>query len=238
VILQVEASLVRLLSTLNGADQVIAKGADLPDFDLHAPMMSLPRAFRTTLQSVPDEVPYLRAEPSRIAAWAERLGPRTRPRVGLVWSGGLAPDRCELARRNMPLQLLAPLARTDAEFVSLQKGEAAEAELAALVGGGWDGPAILNPVADLQDFADTAALVENLDLVITVDTSVAHLAGALGKPVWILNRFDNCWRWMRDRPDSPWYPTARLFRQKTFGDWGPVAQEVAAALALFRPAKP
>ena len=121
------------------------------------------------------------------------------------------------------------------DLVSLQKGEPAESELAEVIALGWNGPAILDPVADLHDFSDTAALIENLDLVITVDTSTAHLAGALGKPVWILNRLDTDWRWMRDRADSPWYPTARLFRQKTFGDWALVVQEVAEALRTFTP---
>jgi len=237
VILQVEPPLVRLLSTLKGADHVVAKGADLPDFDLHAPLMSLPHAFRTSLQTVPAEAPYLHPEPAKIASWARRLGPRTRPRVGLVWAGGFQAERQDLQnvyrRRDAPLRMLAPLAQAQVDFVSLQKGEPAERELADLVAAGWDGPAMLNPAADLRDFSDTAALIENLDLVITVDTSTAHLAGALGKPVWILNRFDSCWRWMKERIDSPWYPTARLFRQKTFGDWTPVVQDVAEALRTF-----
>jgi tetratricopeptide (TPR) repeat protein len=234
VILQVEAPLVRLLSTLRGADQVLAKGSSPPPFDLHASIMSLPVAFRTTLQTIPAEVPYLRAEPDKVASWARRLGPKTRPRVGLVWSSGFAPDRHDLLRRDVPLEMLAPFAQSGVEFVSLQKGERAESELAELVAAGWDGPAMVNPVADLHDFSDTAALVENLDLVITVCTATAHLAGALGKPVWILNRYDNCWRWLRNRSDSPWYPTARLFRQHAFGDWSAAVQDVAAALRLFR----
>jgi tetratricopeptide (TPR) repeat protein len=233
VILQVEAPLVSLLSTLSGADRVLAKGEVLPEFDLHASIMSLPGAFRTTLQTVPAETPYLRADPGKTAAWATRLGPRTRPRVGLVWSGGVRPERPDLVRRNMPLSLLAPLAAAPVDFVSLQKGAQAEGELARLRAARWNGPAMFEAAADLKDFSDTAALMQNLDLVITVDTSTAHLAGALGKPVWILNRFDNCWRWMRERADSPWYPTARLFRQKAFGDWAPVVQEVAAALTTF-----
>jgi tetratricopeptide (TPR) repeat protein len=234
VILQVETPLVRLLSSLTGADRVLAKGADVPDFDLHASLMSLPHAFRTRLETVPAEVPYLYAEPHKITAWAQRLGPRTRPRVGLVWSGGSQSDRPDLRnvyrRRDIALAMLAPLAQADVDFVSLQKGEPAVSELA-----GWDGPPILNTAASLHDFSDTAALVENLDLVITVDTSAAHLAGALGKPVWILNRFDSCWRWMRERTDSPWYPSARLFRPKTFDDWAPVVQDVAEALRTFKP---
>lgn len=233
VVLQVEAPLVALLSTLDGADQVVAKEDPLPAFDLHASLMSLPHAFGTTLATVPAQVPYLRVDKDRVGAWARRLGPPARPRVGLVWSGGVPPDRWDLARRNIPLRMLAPLAQADVDFISLQKGELAERELADALAAGWDGPALFDPAAELRDFSDTAALVENLDLVVTVDTAVAHLAGALGKPVWILNRFDNCWRWMQQRTDSPWYPTARLFRQQTFGDWSPVLAEVAQALRTF-----
>jgi tetratricopeptide (TPR) repeat protein len=233
VVLHVEPTLKGLLSSLKGADQVVAQGEPLPQAELRAPFMSLAHAFRTTLQTAPAEVPYLHADPAKAAAWADRLGPKRRPRVGLVWSGGAPTGRADLQRRNAPLSLLAPLAGADVDFVSLQKGEAAERELKALTASGWNGPAMLDVASELNDFSDTAALVANLDLVIAVDTSVAHLAGALGKPVWILNRFDNCWRWMRGRSDSPWYPTARLYRQKTFGDWAPVMQAVAADLRGF-----
>jgi tetratricopeptide (TPR) repeat protein len=233
VILQVDAPLVSLISTLKGADRVIAKDGARPPFDLHASIMSLPGAFRTTLDTVPAATPYLSADTAKVAAWAQRLGPKTRPRVGLVWAGGLKPDRPDLVRRNIPLRLLEPLAQADVDFVSLQKGEGTEGELAALLAQGWTGPAMIEAAADLHDFSDTAALVQALDLVITVDTSTAHLAGALGKPVWILNRYDNCWRWMTDRADTPWYPTARLFRQRTFGDWTPVVGEVVEALRVF-----
>ena len=233
VILQVDAPLVSLISTLKGADRVIAKEDARPPFDLHASIMSLPGAFRTTLDTVPAVTPYLSADPAKVAAWEERLGPKTRPRVGLVWAGGLKPDRPDLVRRNIPLRLLEPLASADVDFVSLQKGEGIEGELAGLLAEGWTGPTMVEAAADLHDFSDTAALVQALDLVITVDTSTAHLAGALGKPVWILNRYDACWRWMAGRADSPWYPTARLFRQHAFGDWAPVVREVAQALRTF-----
>lgn len=239
VLIQVEKPLVRLLSTLRGVDQVIEKDAPPPDFDAYALMMSLPLAMGTsTPESIPG-APYLSSDPAQTTAFAERMGPRSRPRVGLVWSGGFRPDQPEIwslnARRNIPLRLLAPLAQADVEFYSLQKGEAAENELAGLVASGWNGPAMVDWTGELNDFADTAALIANLDLVIAVDTSTAHLAGALGKPVWILNRFDICWRWMLERADSPWYPAARLFRQKSFDDWGPVVDEVAEALEAFRP---
>ena len=238
VVLEVEKPLVPLLRTLAGADAVVEKGAALPDFDLHCSLMSLPAALRTTLDTVPAGVPYLHADSDKAKAWAERLGERRRPRVGLVWSGGFRPDRPQLwgvnRRRNIALELLAPLAAADVDFFSLQKGQPAEGELAELEARGWDGPAIANFTGDLDDFADTAALVENLDLVIAVDTSTAHLAGAMGKPVWLLNRFDSCWRWMTGRTDSPWYPTLRLFRQETSGEWGPVVDDVVRALRDFR----
>jgi hypothetical protein len=130
--------------------------------------------------------------------------------------------------------MLAPLAAADVDFHSLQKGEPAEGELTGLRAEGWEGPALIDHAAELHDFSDTAALIQNLDLVIAVDTSTAHLAGALGKQVWILNRFDTCWRWMLERSDSPWYPTARLFRQPKRGDWATPLAEVAQALTTIR----
>jgi tetratricopeptide (TPR) repeat protein len=239
VILEVEKPLVALMSTLRGVDQVVEHGQPLPPFDLHCPLMSLPFAFRTTLAAIPDKTPYLHADPARLAAWQDRLGPKTRPRVGLVWSSGVRPDQPELkainGRRNLPLAKLAALKGVEADFYSLQKGNPAEAEFAALDQAAWAGPLIVNAARELGDFADTAALIGVLDLLITVDTSTAHLAGALGRPVWIMNRFDACWRWQPDGPDSLWYPTARLFRQPELGDWDSVLAEVRGALdARFR----
>jgi ADP-heptose:LPS heptosyltransferase len=125
---------------------------------------------------------------------------------------------------------LAPLRRAGVEFVSLQKGQPAESELAELTSRKWDGPRLLNPAAALADFSDTAALIDNLDLVISVDTAAAHLAGALARPVWILVRFDACWRWLLDRADSPWYPTARIYRQRQPGNWANVIETVRSDL--------
>jgi len=234
VILEVEKPLMAILSTLEGADQVVEKGGPLPAFDYHCPIMSLPLAFATTHETIPGMVPYFHADPDRVRAWADKLGPKTHLRVGLVWSGGHRADQPELwplhTRRNIALSRLALLNNPRVEFHSLQKGEPAQSELPALVAAGWDGPPITDHAHELEDFTDTAALIENLDLVIAVDTSTAHLAGALGKPVWILNRFDTCWRWMLERTDSPWYPTARLFRQTAFNDWGPVLDELKTAL--------
>jgi hypothetical protein len=162
------------------------------------------------------------------------LGERRGFRVGLVWSGGFRPDQPEVwpvnNRRNISLSALAPLQNLRIEFYSLQKGQPAESELAALLAQNWPGPALRDFTAELNDFSDTAALMMNMDLIISVDTSSAHLAGALGRRVWILNRFDTCWRWLLDRSDSLWYPTARLYRQRTPGDWEDVVRRVAADL--------
>jgi glycosyl transferase family 9 (putative heptosyltransferase) len=155
-------------------------------------------------------------------------------RVGLVWSGGFRADQPELwavnSRRNIPLPRLAELNHPDIEFYSLQKGQPAEGELAALVAQHWGGLQLVDHTGELHDFDDTAALIEQLDLVISVDTSTAHLAGALGKPVWLLNRFDTCWRWLLHRNDSPWYPSLRLYRQERWGDWDSVLQNVRCDL--------
>jgi Tfp pilus assembly protein PilF len=234
VILEVDAALVSLMTTLDGVDQVVEQGRPLPPFDLHCPLMSLPFAFGTTWDTIPGKTPYLHADPAKVAAWQERLGPKKRPRVGLVWSSGVRPDQPELTaingRRNLPLARLAKLKGVAVDFVSLQKGDPAEAEFAALDQAAWDGPRIVNAAKDITDFADTAALIGALDLLITVDTSTAHLAGALGAPVWIINRFDACWRWQPDGSESLWYPSARLFRQPRIGDWDGVMDDVRRAL--------
>ncbi len=222
VILEVQRPLLRLLGNLAGVDRVIARGEALPEFDLHCPMLSLPLAFGTTLASIPAPGAYLHADAAQTAAWRARLiatGVQG-PRIGLAWAGNAAlpTDR----RRSLAPARLAPLvALPGLHFVSLQK----------------DGPAapgafrLTDFTQELGDFADTAALVANLDLVISVDTATAHLAAALGRPVWLLDRFDPDWRWLRGRRDSPWYPTLRLYRQPRPGDWDPVVAEVLRDLA-------
>jgi tetratricopeptide (TPR) repeat protein len=233
VILEAPRPLVRLLGGLQGVDEVIEHSSSPPPSDCHALLMSLPLAFGATLETIPGDCPYLFADPAETARWEVRLGPRTRPRVGLVWSGGFHDEpalRWVNARRNIALERLAPLAGADVDFISLQKGEPGESELKALKAQGWSGPDIREVMDEVSDFADTAALVQALDLVIAVDTSTAHLAGALGKPVWILNRYDSCWRWLTDRDDSPWYPSLRLFRQARSGDWDAVVARVRAEL--------
>ena len=226
VVLRVEWPLVRLLSGLDGARHVVATGEPLPPFDAWIPMLSLPLAFRTEVETIPWDGPYLRADPRQSATWRARLAAFPGRKIGVVWAGASRPGHPRAnavdRRRSIALERFAPLASLpDLCLVSLGKGNTATPP-AGMVLHDW--------TAELDDFADTAALIEALDLVISVDTSVVHLAGALGKPVWVLNRYDQCWRWLRDRSDSPWYPTARLFRQHTPGDWSGVIADVVEAL--------
>ena len=234
VIFGLPAELVEIISGLKGNFEIITDDENVPEFDCYCPVMSLPLAFNTTLATIPRDIPYLVCDSGKAACWKSLLGTKARLRVGLVWSGGVRPDQPEVCamnkRRNVPLSMFACFKHLDIEFYSLQKGQPAESELAELMTTAWDGPVILDYTSQLNDVSDTAALIENLDLVISVDTAVAHLAGALGKKVWILNRFDNCWRWLRDRSDSPWYPTATLYRQPAAGDWASVMAEVAGKL--------
>jgi hypothetical protein len=212
------------MDTLPGAAQIVTRGEPLPDFDLHCPLLSLPLALGTRLATIPAQTPYLRASPQAVMDWSARLGPGHRPRIGLAWSG--RPEHDNDRNRSMRLNtLLSPLADFDATYVSLQR-EVREDDAPVLQGRGD----ILHFGEELKSYADTAALIANLDLVISVDTSVAHLAGALAKPVWIVLPFIPDWRWLLDRDDSPWYPTARLFRQDEARKWDSVMARVHAAL--------
>ncbi|MBY6266054.1 hypothetical protein EI613_29695 [Azospirillum sp. 412522] len=226
--LMVQPSLVRLLSGLPGIATVRSPAEPPPVCDACIPLLSLPLVFGTTLATVPGAVPYLRASEQDRSRWKRRLDGERRLKIGLAWAGS-AHDGQFLAhmvdrRRSLPLAALAPLAGVPGvSFYSLQKGPpATEAPPPGLDLVDW--------MDEVGDFADTAALVAELDLVISVDTSVCHLAGALGRPVWMLSRYDSCWRWLRDRSDSPWYPTMRLFRQDRPGDWLPVILRVRSAL--------
>jgi tetratricopeptide (TPR) repeat protein len=226
IVLAVQRPLVRLMGLLGPGIQVAAIGDPLPPIDLRCPMLSLPRVLRTdSVENIPADIPYLRADPVAVARWLRRTQALPGLRVGLVWAGNPEDVRMD-RRRSMPLARLAPLAEVPAvSLVSLQVGDAA----GQLVGSPLAG-VVHDWTAELSDFAETAALIEALDLVIGVDTAVVHLAGALGKPVWLLNRFDTCWRWLLGRDDSPWYPTLRQFRQPGAGDWQGVVERVRAAL--------
>jgi predicted O-linked N-acetylglucosamine transferase (SPINDLY family) len=224
VILETPAPLVPLLKTLTPACELVVMGDPLPRFDYYIPLMSLPLAFGTTLDHMPPSAPYLSTEPLRVATWAQRLGSHAKPRVGLVWSGSTLHQNDH--NRSLALKELLPFLSLPIEFHCLQKEirEEDANSLAAL-------PMIRTHCEAINDFADTAAIVSLMDLVISVDTSVAHLAGAMGKPVWILLPAAPDWRWLLTRKDSPWYPSARLFRQAQPGRWDAVVTKVRAALS-------
>lgn len=227
VVLALPVDLIPLLRTLEGEFTFAPRGGTLPPFDLYCPMMSLPLAFKTTVDTIPAPIRYLRADSERQALWRERLGVRNRARVGLAWSGN--PQHKNDRNRSLSLRTLSPLLALGMEFHSLQKEVRAEDQ-----GVLTELPQLSLHADELGDFADTAALIAELDLVITVDTAVAHLAGALGKAVWILLSYDSDFRWMTERSDSPWYPTARLFRQPRRNDWPQVIAEVGAALSEIK----
>jgi hypothetical protein len=236
VVFEVQRPLGSLLQTLSGVGQVLAAGDVLPDFDFHCPLMSLPLELGVTeAHLLENPAPYLAADPDKSQHWARRLGARTRPRVGLVWSGGFRPEQPELwsthERRNISLAEISTLNTSGLDFFSLQKGEPAESQVLAEIGRYWTGDNFFNYAAELGDFTDTAALIANLDLVISVDTSTAHLAAGMGKPVWLLNRFDTCWRWQLHRRDSPWYPNLTVFRQTAAADWSTPLQQIRAGLS-------
>ena len=228
VILEVPGSLHELMGTLSGSAQIVSRGEPLPQFDLHCPLLSLPLAFGTRLESIPPAIPYLGATPSAVRSWNARLGPRKHFSVGLVWCG--RPEHKNDHNRSLKLSTLLPLLDCDASFISLQR-EVRPCDTAVLK----DRTDLLHFGDELNNFSDTAALILNLDLVISVDTSVAHLAGALGKPVWILLPYVPDLRWLLDREDSPWYPTARLFRQNRTRTWDDVIIRVRDALHHFAP---
>jgi hypothetical protein len=234
VILVADDSVHPLLSALSGVSQSFPKSAGmLPAFDMHCPMSSLPLAFGTRLDTIPSGISYLPAPAeSRRHAWEERLGAHRKLRVGLVWSGN--PNHGNDHNRSVPLRTLSRLLDVDATFVSLQKDPKPD-DKAAL----HERTGVIDLTADLTDFNETAALVNCLDLVITVDTSVAHLAGALGRPTWILLPYTPDYRWLLDRDDSPWYPTVRLFRQTANREYADVLDRVRAELlariAAFAP---
>jgi tetratricopeptide (TPR) repeat protein len=223
VILEVQPRLRRFLSGVNGAVQVISRGDPLPDYAWHCPLLSLPLALQTDMASIPSDVPYLHADGAKVGRWKQRLASNGL-RIGLCWNG--SPLRRRNMWRSIPLELLAPLLRIEGTtFYSLQMGEPAK-EMAAVP----DAVHIVDLSGEQEDFDDAAAIVANLDLTITIDTSIAHLAGAMGKPVWVMLNNTPDWRWSLNREDSLWYPTARLFRQTAPGEWQPVVNRVQEEL--------
>lgn len=224
VVLHGSEGLVALARGCPGVDVVLDAGDPLPPFDFYIHLMSLPRIFGTEIDSIPNAVPYLNVEPALAEQWARRLDADPRPRVGIVWAG--SPGHLSDRWRSMPLHALAPLGElAEVRFISLQKGAAAAAARAAAL------PLpLLDLDPELEDFSDTAAVISQLDLVISVDTAVVHLAGALGRPVWTMVAEPADWRWLTAREDSPWYPTMRLFRQRRRGDWDELVARVKVAL--------
>jgi Flp pilus assembly protein TadD len=217
IILACQTALVPLLKNLDSIEQCLPLKDSPPPFDTHCPLMSLPLIFKTTLSNIPADVPYLSADG---AEWRDRLPSDDRRKIGLAWAGRRIPD----PRRSIPSYRLTPLADVaNIHWISLQKDAA-------------DGPPPGMQISDwtkeLTDFSETAGLIANLDLVITIDTVVAHLAGAMGKPVWVLLPHAPNWRWMLNRADSPWYPTMRLFRQESPGDWQRPVRQIVQELNL------
>ena len=224
VILEINPESSNLARRFAGYDELVLKGALPPPFDLHCQMMTLPLALRLKLTDLPGTIPYLSPDPARVHKWTQRLAGIQGPRIALVWAG--RPAHPNDANRSMTLAQLAPLAASGATFLSIQKGPAS-AQAATP-------PAGLSvvPLSDeIQDFEDTAAILSIADLLVSVDSSPVHLAGALGRPAWVMLPFVPDWRWLLDRADTPWYPSVRLFRQGTRGDWAGVVNDIARELA-------
>lgn len=221
IILEVPQPLVSVCATIKGVRQVVAFGEPLPPFEVQCPLLSLPLACKTTLETIPTATGYLSSDVSKVRIWEERLGKKQMPRIGLVWSGNRTVGTNR--ERHFPLAELVPYLSHHFQYICLQTDITA-ADQKTLV----ETPAIRQFDGELRDFSDTAALCECMDLVISIDTSVAHLSGALGKKTWVLLAFNADWRWLTNREDSPWYPTVRLFRQKSRGDWRGVFERVVA----------
>jgi hypothetical protein len=217
----VPKTLATLCASLGSDIMIVERGTALPAFDLHCPIMSLPLAFKTTVETVPAEIPYLAVNNEKQKHWQQRLGDKNKPRVGLVWSGSTTGD----SNRAIPLHLLEPLMQLSLEFHALQL-EVRDTDKAALS----NFHQIHTHQGALVDFSDTAALAQEMDIILSVCTSVAHLAGALGKPCYILLSYAADCRWMLDRNDSPWYPTAKLLRQDVLGDWSNVIKDMSEVL--------
>ncbi len=225
IILEIPKTLISLVSTLNVPMTVVEKGKKLPEFDAHCPLLSLPYVFQTTVKTIPAHIPYLFSDNHKVKNWKNKLGKQINKRIGLVWSG--STQHAQDYKRSISLDTFAELIKLPFEWHSLQKEyRDKDKEFLRLH------PELHQHQDDLKDFSDTAALIECLDLIISVDTSVAHVAGSLGKPVWILLPFIPDYRWMLDREDCPWYPSARLFRHNKNGNWSDLLKLLAIELCL------
>jgi Flp pilus assembly protein TadD len=228
IVLEVQSELTALLRRLDGGATVIARGEAPPPFDVHCPLGSLPLALRTAPHNVPAPIPYLSADAASLAKWSARLGALPQPRIALAWSGN--PDHFNDRNRSLRFASLVPLLSARARFLSIQRDlRGADADMLA------GEPRVTHLGGELQNFTDTAAIIAVADLVISADTAVAHLAGAMGRPLWVLLPFAPDWRWTLDGDSSPWYPAARLFRQSVLGGWADVIDRLAAELTRFLP---
>lgn len=224
VVLQISPEVLPFARRMKGIDALVVRGELPPPFDLHCEMMSLPMAMRLTFADLPGAMPYLFADPVRLKRWRKRLAGLARPRVALVWAG--RPEHLNDANRSVTLASLAGFATEGVTFVSVQKGpKAAEAQSPP------EGMRLVDLSGEIKDFDDTAAILMNVDLLVSVDSSPVHLAGALGRPAWVMLPFIPDWRWLMGREDTPWYPSVRLFRQPRAGDWDSVVRAMAAELA-------
>jgi ADP-heptose:LPS heptosyltransferase len=226
VVFELPQVLFGLLQGMPGVSDFVVKGQALPAADFHCPLLSLPLAFNTTLESIPSPGPYLEPDAGKVEQWSKRLGPKSRPRIGVVWSGNSQHKNDH--NRSIPLESLLPQLPEQFDWVSLQR-EVREADSRVLE----LHPGVRHFGAELEDFTDTAALCALMDFVISVDTSVAHLSGALGRPTWILLPHLPDWRWLLDREDSPWYASAKLYRQSTAGQWDNVIAQLNTDLFRF-----
>lgn len=231
VILRVDPSLIRFLSTIAEGIEIVDSNAPVPDADYACSLLSLPYALGCGMADIPADIPYLRPDPADVVLWRQKLEECPGLKIGLTWAGAPRPGAPEAvlldSRRSFDLETFAPLAAIPGlSLISLQLGPRAAQALVPP-----RGMTLFDMTGDIRDFSDTAALIANLDLVISVDTSVVHVAGAIGAPVWVLSRHDGCWRWFLDRDDSPWYPSVRIFRQTRRGDWSETITQVAERLA-------
>jgi len=229
-----EKAVIKLMHSLPVEMQIISMDDAPPTTDYYVPILSLPLIFKTTLENIPNEFPYLFAEQDKCLYWKSRIDKigGNKLRVGLVWSGAPRPEKLNYrglnSRRDIPLKLLDPMLKEDVQFFSLQVGTHAKSQLNNLESSLKE--SIIDWTNDLKDFADTAALINNLDVVVCVDTSTAHLTAALGKPVLLLNRKDTCWRWLESGDCSPWYPNIKILRQPELLQWDTVIQLASAEL--------
>ena len=228
VVLEINHEMHSLAARMGGFDAITLRGQLPPRFDEHCEMMSLPMSMGLKIEDLPgDPMPYLHALPERMEKWRERLKDLPRPLVCVVWAG--RPTHLNDAKRSMNLDMLAPLAKAGVTFLSIQKGPT---EGAASIPP--EGMSMVNLSPEIADFEDTAAIFMVADLLISVDSSPVHLAGALGRPAWVMIPFIPDWRWLLDREDTPWYPSHRLFRQKTAGDWPEVVARMSDALVEWK----